>query len=403
MKPSTITGFLIRYHRLKQNISQEGLCKGICVVSYLSKIEQGVVCASDEIIHQLFHALKLTYHDEADFLAQAKQTLYDYFEKHFMQEENIQEAKDIQKHREELLCSPLCVETLLACAFMKFIVHHFDSTAIEKEQQELTVFEPMMSDEQHFLYHYVCSIHPDFETRLMHLKKAGNYISCSPQRYMLGYRYYEKGFHDEALEYMNQAYSLACEEGNVHVMMDAVLIIGNCYCNNYNEKLMCHYYRIADRIARSLKKQDIHYTIQYNLGSTYLQWKQYDKAKAYLLASLHNEIFDQILTYQKLALVSFELNEHMEMKHYLEQADQLIDKEPSLSDMNDFVHCYCSNNIQEEHYLKLLEKLSSDTSFPYGFQKFYALYLFEAYMKRRRYKDALALSVKFRFDFPDKC
>ena len=111
MKPSTITGFLIRYHRLKQNISQEGLCKGICVVSYLSKIEQGVVCASDEIIHQLFHALKLTYHDEADFLAQAKQTLYDYFEKHFMQEENIQEAKDIQKHREELLCSPLCVET----------------------------------------------------------------------------------------------------------------------------------------------------------------------------------------------------------------------------------------------------------------------------------------------------
>ena len=48
MKPSTITGFLIRYHRLKQNISQEGLCKGICVVSYLSKIEQGIVCASDD-------------------------------------------------------------------------------------------------------------------------------------------------------------------------------------------------------------------------------------------------------------------------------------------------------------------------------------------------------------------
>ena len=32
---------LIRYERLKRNWSQEGLCDGICAVSYLSKIEQG--------------------------------------------------------------------------------------------------------------------------------------------------------------------------------------------------------------------------------------------------------------------------------------------------------------------------------------------------------------------------
>lgn len=34
-------GFLIRQTRLKQNVSQDGLCKGICAPSYLSKIEQG--------------------------------------------------------------------------------------------------------------------------------------------------------------------------------------------------------------------------------------------------------------------------------------------------------------------------------------------------------------------------
>ena len=33
------TGFLIRRERLRRNLSQEGLCKGICSVSYLSKIE----------------------------------------------------------------------------------------------------------------------------------------------------------------------------------------------------------------------------------------------------------------------------------------------------------------------------------------------------------------------------
>lgn len=34
-------GAFIRRERLKQNFSQEGLCRGICVVSYLSKMEQG--------------------------------------------------------------------------------------------------------------------------------------------------------------------------------------------------------------------------------------------------------------------------------------------------------------------------------------------------------------------------
>ena len=34
-------GFLIRQKRLEKGWSQEGLCRGVCAVSYLSKIEQG--------------------------------------------------------------------------------------------------------------------------------------------------------------------------------------------------------------------------------------------------------------------------------------------------------------------------------------------------------------------------
>ena len=41
-------GILIRRERLRQNYSQEGLCRGICAVSYLSKIEQGKVQAGSK-------------------------------------------------------------------------------------------------------------------------------------------------------------------------------------------------------------------------------------------------------------------------------------------------------------------------------------------------------------------
>ena len=36
-----LRGFLVRCHRLQRNYSQEGLCRGICAVSYLSKAGAG--------------------------------------------------------------------------------------------------------------------------------------------------------------------------------------------------------------------------------------------------------------------------------------------------------------------------------------------------------------------------
>ena len=50
-------GAVIRRERLKRNWSQEGLCRGICAVSYLSKIEQGKTEASPEILRMLFAGL----------------------------------------------------------------------------------------------------------------------------------------------------------------------------------------------------------------------------------------------------------------------------------------------------------------------------------------------------------
>ena len=61
---AAISGALLRQARLERNWSQEGLCRGICAVSYLSKIEQGKVEASGEILRQLFARLSLPWYDQ---------------------------------------------------------------------------------------------------------------------------------------------------------------------------------------------------------------------------------------------------------------------------------------------------------------------------------------------------
>ena len=56
-----IAGALLRLERLRQNKGQKEVCYGICVPSYLSKIEHGTVNPDDTIVKQLFAKMNITY------------------------------------------------------------------------------------------------------------------------------------------------------------------------------------------------------------------------------------------------------------------------------------------------------------------------------------------------------
>ena len=52
-------GLVIRTERMKRDWSQEGLCRGICTVSYLSKIEQGKATPSGQVLELLMKRLDI--------------------------------------------------------------------------------------------------------------------------------------------------------------------------------------------------------------------------------------------------------------------------------------------------------------------------------------------------------
>ena len=68
----SIAGLLIRRERLARAWSQEGLCRGICGTSYLSKIEQGKAAASEEILTLLLARLGLSWTNDEDGALRAK-------------------------------------------------------------------------------------------------------------------------------------------------------------------------------------------------------------------------------------------------------------------------------------------------------------------------------------------
>ena len=76
-------GILIREKRLEKNWSQEGLCKGICAVSYLSKIEQGKTEASEEVLAALFKKLGIDWVTDEKILSEGKNYIADWYDSAF--------------------------------------------------------------------------------------------------------------------------------------------------------------------------------------------------------------------------------------------------------------------------------------------------------------------------------
>ena len=75
-----VTGFIIRRERMRRDWSQDGLCRGICAASYLSKIEQGRVTASEDILRLLYERLSLPWYGGESAMSGLSELLDELYE-----------------------------------------------------------------------------------------------------------------------------------------------------------------------------------------------------------------------------------------------------------------------------------------------------------------------------------
>lgn len=400
-----ISGLLLRYHRLKQNISQEGLCKGICVVSYVSKIEQGKVQPSPEIITALFDRLHITYHHDSAFLAMNEKALHKCIEGLYYGCRDIAFEESVIQRHEELLNSPLCAGYLLFLAYMRFR----EKKDIHKELEELSTLLPSFSDEQLFYYHYLmgCDHSASFEHCRFHLHEAGKYQNLCILDHALGLLYADIGDYSLSLDYQQSAYRKACDEGHIEVMKYASMHIANCYSNLQAESLMLKYYTQCSHICRFVNDRSLEGIIYYNIGSTYLQWKDYEQGETYLLKSY--DLFDEMdqemkfLLLQKLSLLYVENRQPDKGRLYLERMPTYLEQgDTDRYKLLAFIQLrYEPDYLQNKQYVEVLETIckGDDKKLFYGIRIFHMMYLVEAYRYHRRYKEAADLMVQMR-EFP---
>ena len=204
---------------------------------------------------------------------------------------------------------------------------------------------------------------------------------------MKGDVYALMGDYSQALHHHLKAYDLACEEGFLPCMIDASMHIANCYSAMHAEGVMLMYYERCEHLCRSSKNKQMQAHVWYNIGSTYQQWGDFQKALPLLLKA-HQILDDTFLCCHKLALLYEQLNQKKEGLRYVQEMERQLDSHEAdgRREIVQFVRYRYGTAVDAEVYIDCLYTLCDTSRYFHGFCQFHLSYLIAALKKKRRYK-----------------
>lgn len=379
-------GILLKLERIKQNKGQKEICFGICVPSYLSKIERNLVQADEDILGKLFGRLNIKYCFEKEFIMQAGNLINDYFKNLFYGLDNEKIFHELKKLSSSLNYSPLAIDWLIVQGFEK------NETVLPL----LSQLEDVMSEHQLALYYIIQPLDSTNANKMLNLyKKAHGILENSYSLLYVVGAYFLLGQYDKVSDCANKCISIALEEGNTWILAECFDMQGCVYASLNVEPLMLQFYKRCINILQNTLWKEKLSGVYYNIGATYLQNGKYELAMEYLDKVTNSEC-DFLLNHKK-ALVKIRSGHSDESKEFLEimknwllnkvdaEVEKLMYEETLMETDKDF--------LSNPHFVNLLEDLmvSIKNKRHLGYYLFYRDLLKEAYCKQRKYKKALEL------------
>lgn len=378
-----VTGFIIRRERMRRDWSQDGLCRGICAASYLSKIEQGRVEASEDILRLLYERLELPWYGGESALPALSERIDELYELAYSGEFEVLREKisALAPENAALLQSPAAPDIAV-----------LEAAANWRGGADAGVDAGM---EQHLLPRGLALL------RLMQDRDAEAAAICPSAlcSYWAGVAQYESGrSYTAAVENLQRAYSLAAGEGRARLMMLSRAYIGNCYCNQLDVENMEAHYTVAERLATALHDAGMLASIRYNRAATALETGDYESAYRYFSALEE----PTAMALHKLAICCEKLGRRDEAFSALNRAAAVEDTHMPAGLAEEMLSLV-RRRLENPDYLRdadygaaLLDCFERcRRELPIGYAGFHLPWLLEWYTANRQYKLAYELMNEF--------
>lgn len=386
-----MVGYLIRFNRVKKKMSQEKLCKGICAISYLSKIEAGIAEPNEAIIEKLFNNLGITYVNDQELINEYKDLFDRYFDAYFHQEKSAEIEERIYKNKDRIQASPLAIEYQLFCVYQA----SDERPVAAKLLKGMDGFKDYFNDETSFLYYMAKGRLADsYDQRVRAYIRARQIKDSSLCYEALMYEAYNRGEYLEALRYCTAGYARAMEEGFLLVARQLSFLEGMCYGKLGDLEAMLMAYNRTRELFRGDDK--ISANIDYNIAMAYMAKAHYDDAIPYLLSALKKEQEELALFFinHRLAMAYKAMDEEKIGEVYLSMAETFAKKLGSVySEMVKLAKLYYKDKGEgsDEYGAILLKLYDMEDEMGQDFVAFYRPYVIDYLKSKRKYKEAMRL------------
>lgn len=377
-----VVGFIIRRERMRRDWSQDGLCRGICAASYLSKIEQGRVTASEDILRLLYERLSLPWYGGESAMSGLSERLDELYELAYSGEFKALNAAvtALREEKPELLLSSAAADISV---LSEIAAWRGESADIDEAMEQYLAPRGLAL------------------LRLMQDRDAEAAAICPSAlcSYWAGVAQYESGrSYTAAVENLQRAYSLAAGEGRARLMMLSRAYIGNCYCNQLDVENMEAHYTVAERLATALHDAGMLASIRYNRAATALETGDYESAYRYFSALEE----PTAMALHKLAICCEKLGRRDEAFSALNRAAAVEDTHMPAGLAEEMLSLV-RRRLENPDYLRdadygaaLLDCFERcRRELPIGYAGFHLPWLLEWYTANRQYKLAYELMNEF--------
>lgn len=398
-----ILGSIIKMNRLHQNMSQKALSEGICVSSYLSRIENAEIIPSEQVISELFDALAIHYDDSEAFLEEGEQLL-----KHFLEELNFNEFsaskqlfEAIESQAASFRHSPLIIDYTIAR--LAFYCTRKERDIFNETRALLLSVESLMTNLQKFRFYLYdgidhAKVYKDPVGAHEKLLSAYEYGMNGHLYYWLGFTELEMGKTVSAFKWFEQALNQYVDEANLISIIGATEMLGMTLYHSGDYHTGLQYFERGLKLSQKLGSPAYIASVYSNIAWGRLCLNQYQEALS--VPEEHRQLFTTEISihYGVIALLA---NLGMENPMCIHELEPLFqgDEKPLMKLLHSLFKTpelinWSEKIIDHEPTLKRLVEMASKVNT--ALMRYFAGMLIQYYKSNRRYKEALELSESLK-------
>lgn len=414
-------GHVIKLERIKKNMKQITLAKGICTPSYLSKIENNSIVPSQEVVNLLLARLEITISKDSNL---DDESYLEYIRNIYFEAIMYKNRSLTLEKLEEILAEQYLFNDVTNYYTYQLMVFRLSLIVYDLKPEEgdlvpsLTEMSSNFDDYQSFLFHanvgIYYSLKADYASSLDYLEKANEYFQKittdkweeADFYYLMAHSYYVHQRWVIAVEYIQKSLEFFKNGFYNNRVVECYLILSAAQNKSHKTEEAVENLILAKRIATQLNLSEHLHTITHNLGTFSSTKEDHEKAISYFKESLEmrtdnnqkkNPIFSLIKEYSKLG-------QPQEVVKWASQGLEYIQSELDDSLTNFYHHfsVYKSRNSGFEDFEKIT--ISAIQFFKeikdYRYAQKYSLFLAEYFKADTKYKKAAkyyALSSEYMF------